>query len=133
MAEPNSMILGGATLGVMLSSILLFLGVQPDALVVGLFAATLVSIQMETVNRPWKAAAVVILAGMAAGYGSPVVASVALSKLSVGTELLNGLRLLAALIIGASTPGAVPLISRVAPELLKRWLEKRLERKDRDD
>lgn len=109
MTEPHSTVLGGALVGAGASSVTMFMGAQVDALVLGLVAATFVSIWMETIDNRIKAAAAVMFAAMLAGYGSPVAAEWVAStapKLSANTEAL---RLLLAVLIGAVTPSMVPL------------------------
>lgn len=109
MAEPHTMT--GAAAGAAFSLSGLFLGAHADALVVGLSAAFFVSIWLQSIDNRAKAAAAVALSAMLAGYGSPAVAGWLSSTMpSLGSA--DSLRLLAALVIGASSPSLVPLALR---------------------
>lgn len=109
MAEPHSSVIGGVMVGAGASSVTMFMGAQVDALVLGLVAATFVSIWMETIDNRIKAAAAVMFAAMLAGYGSPVAAEWVGSQLPTLSSNANALRLLLAVLIGAVTPSMVPL------------------------
>ncbi|MFA6015905.1 MAG: hypothetical protein WC742_12645 [Gallionellaceae bacterium] len=109
MAEPHSTVLAGALYGAGVSSVTMFFGAQVDALVAGLVAAILASIWMETIDNKRKAASAVILSALLAGYGSPVAAQWIAFSVS-GISITDQLRIVIALMIGASCPRLVPLV-----------------------
>jgi uncharacterized phage infection (PIP) family protein YhgE len=109
MAEPHATVVAGALAGAGASSaVTLVMGVQVDALVIGLIGAVLVSIWLETIDNRIKAAAAVFLSAMLAGYGSPLAAQwIAASVPSLPNT--DSLRLFIALLISAIAPSIVPL------------------------
>lgn len=108
MAEPNLTVVTGALAGAAVSPITLVFGAHVDALVVGLAAAFFVSIWLHDINSHTKAASAVLLSAMLAAYGSPAVAGWLVSTVpALGNA--DSLRLLSALLIGASSPSIVPL------------------------
>lgn len=111
MAEPHST-LTGALAGASVSPVMLILGAQVDALVVGLAAAVFVSIWLGTIDSRAKAASAVLLSAMLAAYGSPVAANWLASTVPAAAGAADSLRLLAALVIGAAAPSIVPLALR---------------------
>lgn len=111
MAEPHSTVVAGALYGAGLSSVTILLGAQVDALVVGLVAATLISIWLETIDNKIKAAASVLLSALLAGYGSPVAAAWLTASVS-GIASTDSLRLLLAASIGCVAPSLVPMTIR---------------------
>lgn len=113
MPEPHSTVLSGALTGAGISSVSILLGAQVDALVVGLVAAILSSVWMESIDNKAKAAAAVLLSALLAGYGSPVAAQYLAASVSALTPN-DPLRLMLALLIGASAPTLVPLALRFA-------------------
>lgn len=110
MPHTQASIAAGAAAGAGLSTVTLLLGAQVDALVIGLIAAVFVSIHLDTIDNKVKAAAGVLFAAMLAAYGSPVAAQ----WLTVNVPDIGGspeaLRLLLALVIGATSPSIVPLL-----------------------
>ena len=67
MAEPHSTVVVGALYGAGASTASLLFGAQVDALVIGLIAAVLVSIRMETIDSKLRAAAAGLRAALLAG------------------------------------------------------------------
>jgi hypothetical protein len=88
------------------------LGAQVDALAVGLIAAILASIWLETIDNKIKAASAVLLSSLLAGYGSPVAAQWVISSVD-GISGSDSLRLLLAAVIGLSCPRLVPMVMRL--------------------
>lgn len=111
MAEPHSTVIAGALTGASISSVTILLGAQIDALAVGLIAAILASIWMETIDNKRKAASAVLLSALLAGYGSPVAAGWLTSSVS-GIASSDSLRLLLAVLIGLASPRMVPMAMR---------------------
>lgn len=112
MVEPHSTVGMGIAQGTVASSVTIFLGVQVDALVVGLVASILVSIWLDTIDNKTKAAASVILSAMLAGYGSPVAAQW-VSATIAGIASTDSLRMLLAILIGVTAPSVVPIAIRM--------------------
>lgn len=112
MAEPHSTVLAGALTGAGVSSVTILLGAQIDALAVGLIAAILASIWLDTIDNKPKAASAVLLSSLLAGYGSPVAAQWVASSVS-GISGSDSLRLLLAALIGLSCPRLVPIAMRM--------------------
>lgn len=113
MAEPHSATLAGAAIGASFSLTGTVLGAQPDALVLGLLAASFVSAWLHEINSLGRAAAAVCLSALLAGYLSPVLAPIVSGKVS-GLSDGDPLRLLLAVAIGACAPGVVPLLLKRA-------------------
>jgi len=113
MPEPHSTAVGlaiGAGIGLTGT----VMGASVDALLVGLFAAILVSIWMPSIDNRVKAASAVAFATLLAGWGSDVAAGwVAVNQ--TGIQDATPLRLLLALMIG----GAAPTVMPTAMERLK--------------
>jgi len=112
MAEPHSTVIVGALAGAGASSVTILLGAQVDTLVIGLIAAVFVTIWLETIDSKVKAASAVLFAALLASYGSPVAASWLAATVPSIAGNLDALRLLLALVIGAATPNAWPVVIR---------------------
>lgn len=114
MTEPTSTA-AGAALGALSAVPAIWLGAQPDALMVGLFAAMLATAQIRTIDSVRVAAAAAFFSALAAGYGSPLLVAVGASLIPVAARVEpHSLRLLAAFAIGALMPTLWPLIQRRA-------------------
>lgn len=115
MHEPYSGTIAGAASGVTL----VILGAQVDALVIGLFAAFFVSIWLDGVNNKVKAGAAVVFSAVLAAYASPVLTLYLSAQFPAVSANMEALRLLLALVIGALTPTAVPMMTVYAANKLK--------------
>lgn len=109
MAEPHSTTAAGILLGTGIGLTGTIMGAQVDALLLGMFAAILVSIWLPSINDRWRAASAVGLSSLFAGYGSPV-ATAWLAAEQSGLRADSPLRLLVALAIGAGGPTLVPVL-----------------------
>lgn len=122
MAEPH-ITASGAAVAIAAAPPLIVMGAQVDALVIGLAAAILVTLMMETIDSKLKSGAAMLFAALLAGYGSPVGAEVAIGLLAphVPAASIDGgaLRLLLAVAIGAGAPYLVPLLIRRAGRKLQ--------------
>lgn len=109
MPEPNSTTAGalvGAGIGLTGS----IMGAQLDALLIGMVAATLMSFWLPAIDSRPRAAAAVAMSSLFAGYGSPAAAAwVATHVVSADA---SALRIPMALLIGAASPTAIPLMLR---------------------
>lgn len=114
MPPTHASVVSGAATGAGLSTVTLLLGAQVDALVIGLIAAVFVSIWLETIDNKVKAGASVLFAALLAGYGSPVAAQWVSVNMPDAAGNPEALRMLLALVIGASAPSIVPLLLRWA-------------------
>ena len=115
MAEPHSIIAATAAATALAAAPpLILLGAQVDALVIGLVAAVLISIWLETIDNKIKAVSAVIFAALLAGYVSPIAANwLAVSVPSMAGNI-EALRMLMALAIGGAAPSIVPVLLRAA-------------------
>lgn len=117
MAEPH-IAATGAAVGLAAAPPLIVLGAQVDALIIGLAAAILATLMMETIDSKLKSGAAMLFASLLAGYGSPVGAEVAIGLLAphVPSASIDGgsLRLLLAFALGAGSPYLIPLLLRRA-------------------
>lgn len=110
MPEPHivSVTTAGAASGGAVGLSWILLGAQADALVVGMLAAIFVSAWMPQINDFFRSAAAVCLATLFAGYGSPHVAAWIAG--SVPGAQADSVRMLSAVLIGASTPRIFPIL-----------------------
>ena len=116
MTEPTSTA-AGAAIGALGALPVLLLGAQTDALLVGLFAAMLVTAQIRTIDSVRIAAATAFFASLSAGYGSPLLVALGVAALPSAARVdPSSLRLLAAFAIGALMPTLWPLIQRRAAQ-----------------
>jgi len=118
MPEPHATTVGiivGSGIGLAGGTIM---GAQVDALLLGLVAAIIVSIWMPAIDDRLKAASAVALSSLLAGYGSPVAAGW-LAVVRPGFSDDDGLRLLAALLIGALAPVVVPVATQRVQALVR--------------
>ena len=111
MAEPHSTI-AGVAIGAASSLPLLIFGAAVDALILGLLASIIIIFWLDTIDNRAKAASAVLFSALLAGYGSPVAAEIAVSRLPGLAANADSIRLLMAFAIGAITPYAVPLLMR---------------------
>lgn len=108
MPEPHSSTAAGLAAGAGLSLTTTFLGAQVDALMVGLVAAILASIMLDTIDTRPKAFAAVLLSALTAAY----LPQVLVGWLASNIEHLGGgepLRMVLALVVGASGPTVIPV------------------------
>lgn len=112
MAEPHSTVIAGAIVGAGAGSVTILMGAKVDALAIGLVAAILASIWLETIDSRAKAASAVLLSAILAGYGSPVAAEYIAASVT-GIGMSDPLRLLLAALIGLASPRIVPIAMRV--------------------
>ncbi|WP_374335145.1 hypothetical protein [Methyloversatilis sp.] len=118
MTEPTSTATGAAA-GALSAIPAIWLGAQTDALLVGLFAAMLVTAQIRTIDSVRVAAATAFFSALAAGYGSPLLVVLGAAAMpSVARIDPSSLRLLSAFAIGALMPTLWPLIQRRAADRL---------------
>lgn len=116
MTDPTSTA-AGAAIGALGALPVLLLGAQTDALLVGLFAAMLVTAQIRTIDSVRIAAATAFFASLSAGYGSPLLVALGIAALPSAARVdPSSLRLLAAFAIGALMPTLWPLIQRRAAQ-----------------
>lgn len=109
MAEPHSTAIGAAT-GAVAALPAMFLGAHVDALILGLMASIFISIWLPSVDDRAKAFSAVCLSSLLAGYGAPIAAAYAATKVPVGTMEIDQARLLLAVLIGIVSPGLVPAL-----------------------
>lgn len=116
MTEPTSTA-AGAAIGALGALPVLLLGAQTDALLVGLFAAMLVTAQIRTIDSVRVAAATAFFSALAAGYGSPLLVALGVAALPSAARVdPSSLRLLAAFVIGALMPTLWPLLQHRAAQ-----------------
>ena len=120
MTEPTSAA-AGAYAGAVTALPLAIFGAATDALVLGLFAALLVTIWMPTISTRIRAFSAVLLSGIAAGYCAPVLAAVAAAQFAPLAGTGDTLRMPIALLIGLAAPTAIP----VALTAFSAWIGKR--------
>lgn len=112
MAEPHSSTAGGIITGASIGLTGTIMGAQLDALVIGMFAATMMSIWLPSINDRLKSAAAVAMASILAGYSHPV--AIWLSRSFESVDYSDPLRLLMAAIIGMAVPALLPdILTRV--------------------
>lgn len=112
MPEPHSTTAAGVFVGAGIGLTGTILGAQIDALLIGMFAATLMSFWLRTIDSVPRAAAAVAMSSLVAGYGSPLAAAWVASNMAVADAA--ALRMPLALAIGAAAPTLVPLFVRRA-------------------
>jgi hypothetical protein len=87
-----------------------FLGMDFDALIVGLMAATFTTFWLQTVDNLPKAASAILFSAMLASFGGPVASVYLISQFASLTQASSTLPLLAAVIIGGSVTWAFPVL-----------------------
>ena len=87
-----------------------FIGMDLDALIVGLMAATSTTFWLNTVDNIPKAASAIIFSAMLASLGGPVASVYLISVFPSLGEASGALLLLAAVIIGGSVTWAFPIL-----------------------
>jgi hypothetical protein len=110
MAEPH--VSSGVLIGATISPVVILLGAQVDALVVGLMVSVFASFWLSSVDSKPKAASGIVLSSLLAGYGSPVAAVYFVSVAPGVAGSGDGLRLLCAALIAAVVPWLLPLLVR---------------------
>lgn len=103
----------GAAAGALAALPMAMVGLQADALGVGVFGALLISIWMPTVSTRRRAFAAVTLSGCAAGFFAPIAANAAANQFHWLVSTGDALRLPLALSLGVLGPTLVPLLLRV--------------------
>lgn len=114
MLEPQASVVAGAAAGSIPAVSLVLLGAQVDALIVGLIAAIFVSIWLQSIDDKLKSGSAVLLSAMLAGYGSPAAATWVVAQVPTVASVADTVRLLLALVIGATAPFLIPLLIKRA-------------------
>jgi hypothetical protein len=91
-----------------------FIGMDFDALIVGLMAATFTTFWLQTVDNIPKAASAILFSAMLASLGGPVASVYLISVFPGLTQASIALPLLAAVIIGGSVTWAFPILINFA-------------------
>jgi hypothetical protein len=87
-----------------------FLGMDFDALIVGLMAATFTTFWLQTVDNLPKAASAILFSAMLASLGSPSASIYLISQVPSLQQAASTLSLLAAAVIGSSVTWAFPVL-----------------------
>lgn len=85
-------------------------GMEFDALIVGLMAATFTTFWLQTIDNIPKAASAILFSAMLASLGGPSVSIYFISKIPSLEQASGTLPLLAAAIIGGSVTWAFPVL-----------------------
>lgn len=101
------------------------MGVQTDALGLGLFAAMLVTLWLGSIDTRRKAFAAVGLSGLLAGYFSPHAASYVATKFTSLSADPSALRMPMALLIAIAAPFLVPIALIGAQAIARTWLSRK--------
>jgi len=88
----------------------LFPGLDFDALIVGVMAASAITFWLNTVNNLPKAISAVLFSGLLSAFGAPVASVYLVSKFHSLAAAGNALPLLAAVIIGSSVTWGMPIL-----------------------
>jgi len=88
----------------------LFAGLDFDAMIVGLMAASFVTFWLDTVDDLSKAISAVLFSGLLSAFGAPVAAAYLISKFHSLAQTGNALPLCAAVIIGGSVTWGLPIL-----------------------
>jgi hypothetical protein len=99
----------GAAAGALAALPLGLIGLQPDALGLGIFGALFVSICLPTFNTRRRAFAAVVLCGFLAGFLAPIVAPAIAAEFDWLHSTGDALRLPVALVLGVVGPTLLPL------------------------
>lgn len=86
-----------------------FFGMDLDALIVGLMAATFTTFWLQTVDNVPKAMSAIFFSAMLSSLGGPVVSVYLISSFPSLAQTSGTLSLLAAVIIGGSVTWAFPI------------------------
>lgn len=86
------------------------LGMDFDALIVGLMAATFTTFWLQTVNSFSKAASAILFSAMLSSLGGPVLSIYLIATFPGLVEASGVLPLLAAVIIGGSVTWGLPIL-----------------------
>lgn len=124
-AEPTVTVTGAAAGAVAAIVPAVALGVHTDALALGIFSATLVTLWLGSIDTRRKAFAAVGLSGLLAGYFSPHAAAYAAAKFTSLSATAASLRMPMALLIAISAPFLVPLALIGAQSIARGWINKR--------
>jgi len=87
-----------------------FSGLDIDALIVGLMAASFVTFWLDTVDNPLKAGSAILFSALLSGYGGPVASIYAVAKMPMLVGAEGGVSALAAVIIGSSVTWGLPIL-----------------------
>jgi hypothetical protein len=87
-----------------------FLGMDFDALIVGVMAATFTTFWLETVDNLPKAMSAILFSAMLSSLGGPVASVYLISSFPSLAQTSGTLSLLAAVIIGGSVTWAFPVL-----------------------
>jgi hypothetical protein len=91
-----------------------FIGMDFDALIVGLMAATFTTFWLQTVDNISKAASAILFSAMLASLGGPVASVYLISVFPSLAQASSAVPLLAAVIIGGSVTWAFPILINFA-------------------
>lgn len=103
----------GAAAGAIAALPMAMVGLQADALGVGIFGALFISIWMPTVSTRRRAFAAVTLSGSAAGFFAPIAANAVAAQFHWLLATGDALRLPIALSLGVLGPTILPLVLRM--------------------
>jgi hypothetical protein len=87
-----------------------FLGMDFDALIVGLMAATFTTFWLQTIDNIPKAMSAISFSAMLASFGGPVVSVYLASQFPSLSQVSSTLPLLIAVIIGGSVTWGFPIL-----------------------
>ena len=87
-----------------------FFGMDLDALIVGLMAATFTTFWLQTVANVPKAMSAILFSAMLASFGGPVASVYLISSFPSLAQTSNSLILLSAVLIGGSVTWAFPVL-----------------------
>lgn len=109
MAEPNSAVAAGIAAGALVSVPAPLFGLDVPALVSATVVSAMVSYTWPAIDDKIKAAVAVAFSGYAAGFAAPVVAAVLAAKDASLLGAVDGIKMVAALGIGAAGPTVTPV------------------------
>lgn len=124
-AEPAVTVTGAAAGAVAAIVPAVALGVHTDALALGIFSATLVTLWLGSIDTRRKAFAVVGLSGLLAGYFSPYAANYVATKFTSLSADPSSLRMPMALLIAIAAPFLVPIALIGAQAIARTWLSRK--------
>lgn len=124
-AEPAVTVTGAAAGAAVAMVPAVAMGVQTDALGLGLFAAMLVTLWLGSIDTRRKAFAAVGLSGLLAGYFSPHAAAYAATKFTSLSADPSSLRMPMALLIAIAAPFLVPLALIGAQAIARTWIARK--------
>lgn len=124
-AEPTVTVTGAAAGAVAAMVPAVAMGIQTDALGLGLFAAMLVTLWLGSIDTRRKAFAAVGLSGLLAGYFSPYAANYVATKFTSLSATAASLRMPMALLIAIAAPFLVPIALTGAQAIARTWLSRK--------